>query len=438
MDTPRRTIVTLRKLLDFDRRMRKVQSIREINFVIANHWPLHDNSGYTIVYSDNATPQAVTGVSIIDNESAFFKDATAIGKKLHDSVDDICEIDLSKDSSFGAFDSLSEDGYYALWVPSLDQTVNTLFIRSKQFSESDLDVARGIVDTINDTVSRFRFRRSSRFSTNKIFRRVGTVAALVALLTILFIPVPLTVLGDAEIVSRTPEVLRAPFNAIVSDVLVTPNQLVQSGIPLVRMDTTQLSNKLVVAAQDLIVAQTAYRQAEQKAMKDDESRGEAILLSHKVALKESELEYLKLLISKSTIKATKNGRVLIEDPSMLIGKPFAVGERVLSIASEEDTEIEAWLAPSDLIDLSPGDSGILILDSNPLATFGLRIRYIGYEPSVERDLSSGHRVRATITRSDLKARLGARGVARLTGGKVPVWYWLFRRPLSYLRRVLNM
>ena len=116
---------------------------------------------------------------------------------------------------------------------------------------------------------------------------------------------------------------------------------------------------------------------------------------------------------------------------------MAVGEKVLAIAEERDTEIEAWLSPGDLIELAVEAPLTLFLNSDPMNAVHARLRVVGYESQYRPDGTLAHRVRATLADGEAPPRLGLKGTARLDGGRVTLAYWLFRRPLAIIRQTLG-
>ena len=55
----------------------------------------------------------------------------------------------------------------------------------------------------------------------------------------------------------------------------------------------------------------------------------------------AKIEYLQELISRMNMTAPVRGAVIIDDPVSWAGKPVNLGEKVLSLADQNDVEIEA-------------------------------------------------------------------------------------------------
>lgn len=259
---------------------------------------------------------------------------------------------------------------------------------------------------------------------------------LVAVIGVLLLPVHLTVLAPGELVPAHPVVVRAPIDGVVEVFHVQPNQLVQKDQPLFGFDEALIQSRVEVARQALVTAETDYRQTSQMALMDAKSKPQLALLMGKIEEKRTEVNYLKEQLERSRVLAPKAGWVLMDDPSEWIGKPVAIGERVLRIAPEGDVELEAWVALSDAIALPKDASAMLYLNASPLSPVSARLRYMAHEAVLKPEGYQAYRVRAVLTEAT-KHRVGLKGTAKLQGERVPVIYWMLRRPLAMLRSYLG-
>lgn len=266
-------------------------------------------------------------------------------------------------------------------------------------------------------------------------RRATRIAAAVLLVCLL--PVRLTVLAPGELVPARPAVMRAPFDGVVDTVLVQPNQTVRRGQPLFRIDTALAASRRDAALEAVAAAEAEYRQAAQQALFDDQSKGRLAGLMGVLEQRRAEADYAVDQADRGTVAAPRDGIALFDDPTALIGRPVATGERVMRVADPRHAEIEAWVGAGDAIPLEQGAPVRLYLDSSPLAPVEGQLRYFSYEP-VER--SGGHyayRVRARLAAGET-GQIGLRGTAKLSGDRVPLIYWVFRRPLAAVRGYIGL
>lgn len=253
-----------------------------------------------------------------------------------------------------------------------------------------------------------------------------------AVLLVLALPVRLTVLAPGELVPAHPVVIRAPLDGVVDTFHIQPNQRVKKGQPLFGFDEALILSKLDVAEQALATAATEYRQTTQQALLDAKFRTQLALLTGKIDEKRAEVDYLRDQLLRARVLAPADGVALFDDPSEWIGKPVAVGERIMRIAALDDIEVEAWLPLGDAVALAPDTAVTLYLNASPLAPVDAQVRYQAHDAVQRPDGGYAYRVRATLAEPTAH-RVGLKGTAKLHGGWVPLAYWMLRRPWAWLR-----
>jgi HlyD family secretion protein/Biotin-lipoyl like len=254
----------------------------------------------------------------------------------------------------------------------------------------------------------------------------------------MLIPVRLSVLAPAEVVAHDPAVIRSPMEGVIEKVLVRPNQSVAEGDVLFELDRTTLTGKLEVAKKALSTAQAELDQATQQAFFDPKAKGQLAIIRARIEERGAEAAQLDDLMARSQVKAPRGGVAVLDDPAEWQGRPVNVGEKVLAVASPNDVEVEAWLAPADVIELEKGGSVSLFLNADPLSPVSARLLYVTYEAIPQPDGTLGHRVRAELAKGESGPRLGLKGTARLDGHRVALIYWLARRPLAVVRNFVGL
>jgi hypothetical protein len=263
-------------------------------------------------------------------------------------------------------------------------------------------------------------------------------AAVVLLVAVLAIPVRLTALAPAEIVAQNPTIVSAPMQGVVEEVLVEPNARVEAGQPLVRLEDLEARNRYQVAKEALEVAQARYRKAQQEAFESAESRARLATLEAKVGLRRTELRFAQRRLDKVVLKADHAGIAVFDDQAKWAGKPVQTGERILQLADPKEYELRVRLPVSDAIVLEQGTPLKLFLDSHPLEPVAGNVVRSAYEPVVTPRDRLVYRVTAQLTDQRPYLRVGLRGTARVDGPRVPLAYYLFRRPLTALRQMVGV
>jgi len=261
---------------------------------------------------------------------------------------------------------------------------------------------------------------------------------LVGLLATVLIPVKMSVLAPAEVVAKSPALVRAPLDAVVSEVLITPDQRVSAGDLLFRFDDRNFRNQLALARQRINTAQAAYRQAAQQALVDLDAKNRLVVLQADIEAARLEVNYLEELLSRTEIRAPISGQVLMQSEKDWLGRPVRQGERMVRVADPAHVELRGWLSPSDQVPLEHGAEVILFDNSRPDVALLGRLKSVGLQVEEQADGTYAFPVKAELSETSSLPSIGSRGTLRLEGHQVSLAYLLIRRPLALLRQWLGV
>ncbi|MGB7287155.1 MAG: HlyD family efflux transporter periplasmic adaptor subunit [Salaquimonas sp.] len=327
--------------------------------------------------------------------------------------------------------------FYRFDIGASQRASTIVFFSDKPFSDQHKQILTRLGETFGHAWS--VFDRGKPNPALALSKPVKFLIGLAVLLT-LFIPVPLAVLAPARIVADKPTIVAAPINGVIEEIHVLPNQPVKTGDLLYSFDKTEAKNNLENATRNLGVSESRYRRASQAAFGSNALKGEVAIAKAEVELAAEEKASFVRRLGLADVHATASGIVLFESIDRWVGIPVETGERVMRIADPEALRIEIDLAGDDTIILDEGASAKLFLDANPLNPYDARIIETSYQPiKSERD-TLVFQLRAELlpeeNQNDL--RIGLRGTAQLFGDPVPLWFFLFRKPLSYLRQLTGI
>jgi multidrug resistance efflux pump len=252
-----------------------------------------------------------------------------------------------------------------------------------------------------------------------------------------FLPVRQSVLAQAEIAPREPFMVRAPLDGVVENVLVKPNETIAEGQVLVTLDPRKLRNQLEVATRAEDAAGAELRQAQQFAVVDQKVRASLPVLQGKLDQQKAEVTFLTEQLGQTEIRAPRPGIAVYDDPNDWIGRPVAIGERIMLIADPKKVEVEARLPVADAIDLEIGGPVWLFLNIEPGRPLDATLTSVSYKAQQGPDGVLAHRVKAQLADDGQLPRIGLKGTAKLYGEQVPLAYAVFRRPMSAVRQWLG-
>ena len=257
-------------------------------------------------------------------------------------------------------------------------------------------------------------------------------------LGVLMIPTPQSALAPAVVAAGDSQLVAAPLDGVIAEMLVAPNQPVAAGDPLFRFDDTEHASRLEIARRSLDVARAELMRARQGAFEDREQSAELAMLEARAALREAELDYARRQMDYVVVRAERAGVAVFASTDDWIGRPVRVGERVLEIAVPESAMVRIDLAVADAVTLDAGAPVELFLDVAPLNKLKARLTSASYEAAPTPSGVLAYRVEAAFADGAPPPRIGLHGTAKISGEKAPLALYLFRRPLAVARQWLGV
>lgn len=332
---------------------------------------------------------------------------------------------------------------YALWLPLKDPGRGTLLgglwlARETEWPEDDIVLAEQLADGYAETLAR-RVRRGAPGRPLGSLRRFWLWGGmLVGAMIAGMIPVRLSVLAPAEILPSDPVVVTAPREGVVAGFSVAPNQVVAGGDSLFSLEDTEVHARHEIALKTLAVAEAEYHKAAQAAFGDRDSMAEKIILAARIGKARAEASYAAEMLERSRVTAPRAGIAVFGDVNDWLGRPVRVGERILTIADPAQVEVVVWLPVADAIVVEPGAAVSMFLNIAPLDPLPAVLRTASYEAAPTPDHVIAYRLKATLAPGTPPPRIGLKGTAKVHGRKVPLVWFVLRRPLAALRQVIGL
>ncbi|MEO8144191.1 MAG: HlyD family efflux transporter periplasmic adaptor subunit [Betaproteobacteria bacterium] len=441
MDRPANPAVAL---LEFERRIRSASSNREVAFRAVNETTAALAFDQAILWRIDALSRpmvvAASGLADVTVDSPYQQ---WLAKLIRGTVHEPFRAPQAK-ALADLPEGLAAEGeewcrahllLCPLTGPDGNPQGGMIFMRGTAFGEADVAVAEWIAQTTGFGLWAWRkdqprLRRWMK-GRNRALLAGGLVAAAVLLGVI---PVRLTALAPAEISPLKPIPVTAPVDAVVNKVLVKPNEEVKAGQILAILDDTTVRNRLAVAEKALEIARADLQRVVYKSFSDEASRLELQVLEARVREKAAEVSHLSEVLGRLTLTAPQGGIAIFSDADDWAGKPVQVGQRVMVIADPSLVDVTAYLAPEDAVELESGSEVTMYLHVSPLAPLSATISRSSYEALPGPDGKLAYLVRAELASGQELPRIGLRGTAKISAGRVSLAFYLFRKPLAFLRR----
>lgn len=431
-------------LLEFERRVRTAASNREVAFRAVNEstaalafdqailWRLDTLSRPMVV--------AASGLADVTVDSPYQQ---WLVRLIRGTVPD--PFDKAVAATFaGLPEGLAAEGeewgrahllFCPLSAPEGGALGGMLFLRAQPFTPQETAAAEWIAQATAFGLWAWRKDRPRLYrllrGRNRALLAGGLLlaAALLAL-----VPVRLTALAPAEISPLRPIPVSAPVDAVVNRILVKPNEEVKAGQALAVLDDTTVRNRLAIAQKAFEIARADLQRATFKAFGDEASRLELQVLEARVREKAAEATHLVEVLARLTLSAPQGGIAIFADADEWAGRSVQVGQRVMVIADPSLVDVTAYLAPEDVVELEAGSEVTMYLHTDPLSPLRAAISNYSYEAVTSPDGKLAYLVRAQLANGQALPRVGLRGTAKISAGRVTLGFYLFRKPLAYLRR----
>ena len=435
-------------LLQFERRIQSATSNREVAFRAVNDSAQVLRFDQAILWRVDAfgRPHVVSasGLADVAGDSPYQQWLARLVREITPSPFDRLQVMSVKELP----EASVADGQD--WVPANllhcplrgphgDALGGLLFFRAEPFSEAERAIAEWLGSATGYGLWAWRTERSGVMrwlKSRRTWRGFFVAAGLVFLAG--FIPVKLSALAPAEITPVRPIPVTSPYDGVVREIMVKPNQIVKADESLVSLDDTSLRNRLELALKARDIARADLQRATFKSFTDEASRMELQVLNARAQEKQAEVAYLQELLKKSTLTAPQGGIAVFPNQDEWRGRPVQVGERIMIIADPSIIDVTIYVPPDDAIELEPGSEVDLLLHVDPLSPLKARIERASYEATLGPDGTLAYVVRAQLDPDQGHPRIGLRGTAKIWGERVSLGYYLLRKPLALLRRSLGV
>jgi len=439
----------MKMLLEIESAARKASTCKELAFIIANETRKLAGARQIFVFKAASKMQLTTisGLPGVDRSVPLVQDIEHLldscDRKLGNNKRHVFDVTSGPEGKKNSLDSYPF--LHMLWVPFLTRNCEIaggmLLARETPWTQSDVTVAERLAETYQHALALLMAepRKTSGLKLKSIIQRKVVLGILIVILAAMAIPVPMSTLAPLEVSARNPFTVSAPVAGVIEDVLINPGEIVAKGQPIVRFSDTISRNRLELAQREVLVAKAQLKKSTQLAFNDKQGRQSLRMAMADLSLKKAELDFAREVFDRATIKAQRAGIAVYSDKQSLIGKPVAPGEQVMQITDPDKIEVIIDIAVSDAIMLKPGARVKVFLDSDPLHSREATVIFSDYQARTVSGEKLAFRVVARFNNAENKfPRIGVRGTAQVFGDRTILAYYLFRRPLSFVRQWIGL
>jgi multidrug efflux pump subunit AcrA (membrane-fusion protein) len=257
--------------------------------------------------------------------------------------------------------------------------------------------------------------------------KAGAASLGLGLAVLLVWPVPDRVTATTVIEGRQRQVITAPFDGFIGQVLARPGERVAQGQVLARLDDRDLKLEYARHHSELDQASGKVRQA----MTDHDSPALA-LAQAEVQQAEAQLALVEAKLARTGLTAPLDGLLVTGDWVQQIGSPVEVGKEMFEIAAGEGYRVVLQVPDRDIARVKVGQIGTLRLTGQPQAAHEFRVSTVTATATVQ-DSVNGFRVEAEWQGQVPPLSPGMQGIGKVevgTSNLLTVWT---RTSIDWLR-----
>ena len=309
--------------------------------------------------------------------------------------------------------------------------------RNEKFNDNEVELARHLSVTYGHAYNTFLTDFSIKDFLKKNFTGKRSWIIILSIIFILVIPIKITSTDPVEVIPNNPRLITAPFDGVVKNIIVNNNDKINSGDLLIQIEDTDLKNSFNLAKQSLQVAEKELLRSRQFSFSNNEEKARLAELMAQVDLKKAEVESTSERLKNSKIYADKDGIAIVDQKNNWQGRPVSVGEKIITIANPEKVEFLIWLPVKDSLIIKENTDVKVFLDINPIKPLKGKLKRASYQSSLSPEEVLSYQLSASFEGEEIP-RIGLRGTAKIYGSRVTLFYYLFRKPITFVRQLIGV
>lgn len=262
-------------------------------------------------------------------------------------------------------------------------------------------------------------------------------AAIIIPLLLLIIPIRQNIAADFEIIPEQDNFYYAPYDGVIAQSNLPRGSKVKPGDPIIVYDTEELLFRLADAQKSFDEISAELEIVQRQSFNDISLRGKVHLLELKKDKAKIHIRKNRWLLGQSIVKSEHDGILDIGERSQLDGRAVRSGEKLFEVLSTSHLMAEIMLKEGSASVLNDQQqlAITLYLHNRPEMPISGKIISISPKPILMENKSYCYLIKFELAEKQPGIICGMRGIARVSGGKVTLAYYLFRNVVLWWRKV---
>ncbi len=282
--------------------------------------------------------------------------------------------------------------------------------------------------------------KSKIYSSGITPRKIILGLMVLVIAALFLIRIPQNAVADFTICPENQKQTFAWYDGIIKKCYFDEGAQVKKGDVIIEYNTEQLKYRLAIAMTEYKEASAEYEKVSDEAFSDKEQLSKLKLLELRRRKAATVIQEIKWLLSKSILRADCDGILSLAtgNSEKMTGKSVHRGEALFEIFSGKELQAQIDLNEKDASILNNGLSkleSVLYLHSMPEYAIPVKIISMTSQPVLTEQKTFCYLLDAVIKDRKFNPRYGMRGVARISGPRVSLAYYLFRSAVLWWRRI---
>ena len=437
--------IKIARLIGLEKKTREAKTQDELNFVVANETRqiIDYVNSFLLLKSptDKFQVKATSDLATVDRTAPLITFIENIINESGHNFKEIQNLDVDKVSKKIKVKKPKNLPDNILCIPILSPQKGLqgylILSRNEKFIENEIELSRHLSVTYGHAFNSFL----TDFSIKNFLKKylVGSRAWIVIIIIILvsIIPIKITSTAPVEVVPKNPILITSPFDGVVKNIVANNNDKINSGDLLVMLEETDLLNNYNLSKQSLQVAEKELLRSRQSSFTDNKEKARLAELVAQVDLKKAEVESTGEKLKNTKLYASKKGIAIVDQKNDWQGRPVSVGEKIMTIANPNNVEFLVWLPVKDSLIIKENSNVKVFLDINPIKPLKGKLLRASYEPSLSPEEVLSYKIGVSYE-GEVPPRIGLRGTAKIYGSRVTLFYYLFRKPITFVRQLIGI
>jgi multidrug resistance efflux pump len=437
--------IKIARLIGLEKKTREAKTQDELNFVVANETRqiIDFVNSFLLLKAptDKFQVKATSDLATVDRTAPLITYVENIVNNSGVNLKEIQNLELDKVSKKLKVKKPKNIPENFLFIPIISPQKGLqgylLLSRNEKFIENEIELSRHLSVTYGHAFNTFL----TDFSVKNFFKKYlfgsRSWIVILAIIFISIIPIKITSTAPVEVVPKNPILITSPFDGVVKNIVANNNDKVNSGDLLVLLEDTDLLNNYNLAKQSLQVSEKELLRSRQSSFTDNEEKARLAELVAQVELKKAEVESNGERLKNTKLYASQKGIAIVDQKNEWQGRPVSVGEKIMTVANPDKVEFLVWLPVKDSLIIRENSDVKVFLDINPIKPLEGKLLRASYEPSLSPEEVLSYKIGVSYE-GEVPPRIGLRGTAKIYGSKVTLFYYLFRKPITFVRQLIGI